>query len=89
MSVNYYIRGREISKAKYIEACKKDSTLPRYEDDDLKVEEPKISGTYQKREAPASEWDKHQHNEFINKFLRKPNRGEARQWLKDDENRFI
>ena len=89
MSVDYYLGGRQVSKKKYIEACKKDPTLPRYEDDDLEPAEPKILGTYQKREAPASEWDRQRHNEFINKFLRKPNRGEARQWLRGDESRYI
>ena len=89
MSVEYFLGGKKVAEKKYIEACKKDPTLPRYEDDGFEPEEPKMSATYLKRAAPASEWDRHQHNEFINKFLRQPNRGEARQWLKGDENRFI
>jgi len=89
MSVNYYLLGKKVSKKKYIEACKNDPTLPRYEDGDSDLEEPQITGTYQKRERPASEWDLQKHDEFIKKFLRKPNRGEARQWLKGDEGRFI
>ena len=89
MSVNYYLSGKKVSKKKYIEACKKDSALPRYKDDNSEPEEPEISGTYQKRESPASEWERHQHDEFIKKFMRQPNRGEARQWLRGDENRNI
>lgn len=89
MSTTYYIGDRKVSKKKYDEACKSDPTLPRYEDDDSKSEEPQITGTYQKREKPASEWDRQKHDEFIKKFLRKPNRGEARQWLKGDGGRFI
>jgi hypothetical protein len=89
MSVNYHLEGKNVAKKKYIEACKKDSALPCYEDDHLEPKEPKISGTYQKRKVPASEWDRYQHGEFIKKFMRKPNRGEARQWLRGDENRCI
>jgi len=89
MSLNYYLGGKKVSKKKYIVACKNDLTLPRYEDDDAEPEEPQITGAYQIREMPVSEWDRHSHDEFINKFLRKSNRGEARQWLKGDENRFV
>lgn len=89
VSTNYYIRDKKVSKKKYIEACKIDPALPRYEDDGSELEEPQITGTYQKRETPAPEWDRHKHDEFIKEFLRKPNRGKARQWLKGDEKRFI
>ncbi|MGH7981453.1 MAG: hypothetical protein ACREE6_18905 [Limisphaerales bacterium] len=44
---------------------------------------------YKKREAPVSEWERHRHDEFINKFLRKPNRVEARQWLAGNEGRNL
>jgi hypothetical protein len=89
IATNYYIANSKVSKKKYIEACKKDPTLPRYEDNESDPEEPEIIGSYQKRKTPASELERHRHTEFINKFLRKPNRGEARQWLKGDENRWI
>jgi hypothetical protein len=89
MGVTYYLGGRKTSKKKYLEACKKDPTLPRYDDNEPEPEEPEIVGIHQKRETPISEWEREQYNEFINKFLRKPNRGEARQWLKGDENRWL
>lgn len=89
MNVCYYIEGRKVSKKKYIEACKKDPTLPRYNDNEPEPEEPEIVGSYKKCDAPASEWERLRHAEFINKFLRQPNRGEARQWLKGDVERWI
>lgn len=88
VSVNYYIHGKEVPKEKYIEACEIDTALPRY-DDGSEPEEAQISGTYRKRETPISEWDRLKHDEFINRYLQKPNRGEARQWLKGDNDRFI
>jgi hypothetical protein len=89
VGTQFWIRNQKVSKKKYLEACKKDPTLPRYEDNEPEREEPEIIGKYVKREIPISDWDRERHNEFINKFLRKPNRGEARQWLAGDENRWI
>jgi antitoxin component YwqK of YwqJK toxin-antitoxin module len=89
MSVNYYVKGRKVSKKKYDEACETDLTLPRYKDDDLESEPTMMSPKYKKRETPVSELERQQHNDFINKFLKQPNRGEARQWLAGDENRNI
>lgn len=89
MSVTYYLKGSEVSKKKYLEACRRDPTLPRYEDDEPEPEEPEIVGVYQKRETPISECKRQQYTEHINKYLRKPNRGEALQWLKGDENRWL
>ena len=89
MSVTYYLDGCQVSKKKYVEACKKDSTLPRYEDDGSEPEEPEIIGVYQKRKTPTSGWERQRHIDHINKYLRKPNRGEALQWLKGDGNRRL
>ena len=89
MSTTYYIHDRKASKKKYDEACKTDPTLPRYDDAELEPEYAVPPAKYKKRETPVSEWDRHKHDEFINKFLRKPNRGEARQWLAGDEKRNI
>jgi hypothetical protein len=89
VSHTYYIMDKKVSKKKYLEACRSDPSLPRYEDNEPEPEEPKIVGKYLKRETPISDWDRERHDEFINKFLRKPNRGEARQWLAGDENRWI
>lgn len=89
MNVKYYLHGSEVIKKKYREACKKDPTLPRYEDDESEPEAPEIQGTYQKRETPISDWERQQYTDLINKYLRKPNRGEALQWLKGDENRWL
>lgn len=89
MSVNYYLKGSKVSRDKYLAACKKDPALPCYADDDSETEEPDIQGTYQKREAPISDWERQQYAENISKYLRKPNRGEALQWLKGDENRWL
>ena len=89
MSVTYYINNREVSKKKYDEACKANPALPRYEDNEPEPEDALPPVKYKTREAPVSEWDRHKHDEFINKFLHQPNRGEARQWLAGDENRNI
>jgi len=89
MSVNYYLNGSKVTKKKYLEACKKDPSLPRYNDDESEPEEPEFIGAYHKRETPISEWERQQHFEQINRYLRKPNRGEALQWLKGDENRWL
>ena len=88
MSVTYYLHDRKVSKKKYDAACKMDPALPRYEDES----EPYLAEApvkYKKRETPASEWERHKHDEFIKKFLCQPNRGEARQWLSGDGNRNI
>lgn len=89
MGVTYYLNGFTVSKKKYLAACEKDPALPRYEDDESEPEEPEFVGTYEKREAPISDWERQQYTEHINKYLRKPNRGEARHWLKGDENRRL
>lgn len=89
MSTTYYIRDREVSKKKYDEACKTDTSLPRYEDDASERESGEAPTTYKRHEAPASEWERDKHNEFIKKFLQQPNRGEARQWLAGDKNRTL
>ena len=89
MRITYYIRDRKVSKKKYNEACKTDLTLPRYPDNESEPEPVEASVKYKKRETPVSEWERNQHDEFINKFLRSPNRGEARQWLSGDEGRNI
>jgi hypothetical protein len=89
VSETYYIMDKQVSKKKYIEACKTDLTLPRYRDDDL---EPGLTETlqkYKKRETPVFESERQQHTDFINKLLKQPNRGEARQWLAGDDNRNI
>lgn len=88
-SEEYYVMGKQVSKKKYDEACKTDPTLPRYEDDELESEPAEASVKYKKRETPVSELERNKHDEFINKFLRQPNRGEARQWLAEDKNRNI
>ncbi|HTV41574.1 MAG TPA: hypothetical protein VMF08_13410 [Candidatus Sulfotelmatobacter sp.] len=89
MSVTYYLKGCEVSKKKYLAACEKDPTLPRYEDNEPEPEEPEFIGVYKKRETPISEWERQKFADHINKYLRKPNRGEALQWLKGDENRWL
>lgn len=89
MSVTYYISDREVSKKKYDEACKTNPAWPRYDDDELEPEYVIPPVKYKKRDTPVSEWERHKHDEFINKFLRQPNRGEARQWLAGDERRNI
>lgn len=89
IDVTYYLAGSEVSRKKYLEACKKNPTLPRYEDDKLEPKEMEITEVYTKREPPISEWERRQYSEHINKYLRKSNRGEARQWLKGDENRWL
>lgn len=89
-SEEYYVRGKRVSKKKYGEACNIDPTLPRYADGNKPESEPvEASVKYKKRETPISEWERHKHEEFINKFLRQPNRSEVRQWLAGDENRNI
>ena len=89
MGTEYYNMDKKVSRKKYLEACKINPTLPRYEDDALESAELEIVGTYQKRDEPISEFDRQKHQNFINEFLRKPNYEEARQWLAGDENRFI
>lgn len=89
MSVSYYLHGSDISRKKYLKACEKDPTLPRVEDDESDPEEPEFEAVYEKRETPISDWERQKYAEFINEFLRKPNRGEALLWLKGDENRWL
>lgn len=103
ISTGFYILDKKVSKRKYVEVCETDPTLPRYQVDESKSESAKTnelpnkldtptkatSVNYNKRETHASEWERNQHDEFIDKFLRRPNRGEARQWLSGDEKRNI
>lgn len=89
ISTSYYIRNKKVSRNKYMEACKTDPTLPRYGDEGSEAEEDEFVGTYQKRDMPVSDSEREQHNQFIQKFLTQPDRGEARLWLRGDEKRYI
>jgi hypothetical protein len=85
----FQIDGKKISKKKYIEACKDNRTLPRYEDSDAKKKIKLPSTKYRQRKTPVSDQERDKHNQFITEFRAKPNHAEARQWLADNENRNI
>lgn len=85
----FYIRNRKVSKKKYGEACKNDSTLPCYEDKDPKTKLKLPSTKYQKRKTPISEKERKKHDEFIAKFRAQANQAEAREWLTKNENHNI
>ena len=77
----YWLKNREVSRKKYLEACAKDPSLPRYEDDDVKSTLKLPSTKYRLRKTPISEAERSKHDEFIAKFRANPNQAEARQWL--------
>lgn len=85
---SYYIKNAKISKKKYDEACKKNPTLPRYEES-LKSKLPLPTTRHQRRKAPVSEEKRKQHEKVIAEFCAKPNQAEARQWLAGNEGRFL
>jgi hypothetical protein len=87
VATEYYIRNKKVSKKKYLEACKSDPVLPRYQDAEPKSKLKLPSTKYRQRKATEKEREKH--DEFIAKFQGKPNQAEVRQWLADDENRNL
>jgi len=81
----FWIRGRKVSKKKYLEASKEDPSLPRYEN------EPKIQTWEQKMKRLSKKATKPDRNmkaeeatkASLQKMLADPNLCEARQWLAD------
>jgi uncharacterized protein YeaO (DUF488 family) len=83
----YYIWNRKVSKKKYIEACKTDPVLPRYDQSEPESHIGLPSTKYRRGTATSDEQAKH--DQFITKFRSKPNQKEARQWLAENENRNL
>jgi len=77
----YWIKNREVSKRKYLEACARDPSLPRYEDDGVKSKLKLPSTKYRRRTTAISDEERKQHDDHIAKLLAKPNQAEARDWL--------
>jgi len=77
----YWLKGRQVSKKKYLEACAKDTALPRYEDDGVKPTWKLPSTKYRRRKKLPSEAERKKHDAAIAKIRAKPNQVEARQWL--------
>ncbi len=87
VSKSYYIMDKKVSKMKYEEACRADKNLPRYKTDDPELEHSGLAGGYKKGTASVQEQERH--NELIRGFLKRHNRGEARQWLAGDKGRSL
>ena len=81
----FWIRGRKVSRKKYLEACKTDPSLPRYDN------EPKVQTWEQEMEHVAKPEKRRPPNpglveaalRRLQEFLADPTRCEARKWLKE------
>ncbi len=67
----YNIKNRKVSKKKYLEACKKDPTLPRYDD----IEKDKKSQAVKKPPIPNND-------ELCKEIINSQQAKEAREWMK-------
>ena len=67
----YWIKNRQVSKKKYIEACKKDPTLPRYDDIEGKKKSPAV------KKPPLPEND-----DICKGIISSGKVKEAREWFK-------
>lgn len=79
----FWIRGRKVSRKKYLEACKTDSSLPRY-DDEPKVQtwEQKMARlSKSKKKRPANPRLEEAALRLLQELLSDPTRCEARKWL--------
>jgi hypothetical protein len=76
----YWIRGRKATRKNYLEACKTDPDLPRYEEGEKPaLKEP--SGKYRRSKHAIPELQRDLHDKKIAEFRAKPNQREAREWL--------
>ena len=82
----FYIRNRKVSKKKYVEACKTDPALPRYDEPEAKSWETKMKQelrqkTKAKRPAPNGN-ERELHEKVLKRLLDNPAKAEARDWLR-------
>ncbi len=80
-SETYEIRGRRVSKKKYLEACQNDPSLPRY-DDISKAEPPKRKP---KKATPAPAKGSVVESPLIQRMLSAPETKEVLGWLKSGQ----
>ena len=85
----FQIAGKKVSKKKYLETSKSDSTLPQYNGNEPKPHAGLPSTKYRQHKAPVSEEARDKHNAFIAAFRDKSNQSEARQWLAGNDDRNI
>ncbi len=89
LSVTYYIGDKNVSKRKYLEACKNDPHLPRYKDNDAEPELTLPSAKYRHQKLPVSDNEQKKYEEFVAKLRNRPNQAEAKEWLATDGNRSL
>lgn len=75
----YYIRNQKISKKKYYEACKKDPSLPRYEDEP----EGNVSGRTKPKDWSSVCHESAEENSLAEKLLAEPGSREVLEWLRE------
>ncbi len=83
-SESFWLRGRKVSRKKYLEACKADPSLPNYENEPKVVSwETKMKRLATKKQRPTTEPPAvvASPNRLLEKFLTDPTRREARGWL--------
>jgi len=67
----YYIHGKQVSRKRYLEECKQNRALPRYENTEIEKEEPSV------KRPP-----KRDNDNFCRAILSSGNATEAREWFK-------
>ena len=94
LEATYWIKNRKVSKKKYQEACEKDSTLPRY-DDDKALKRMRASSSWffkeERQTQPATpplkkdDDAKVKADEFCQRLLNGPGVREALSWLEEHD----
>lgn len=79
----YYINNRRVSKKKYLEACAKDPTLPRYDDLESPSPQPKPKRTKSRKKGKAASPDVAARDKTIEQMLGTPQCRDALAWLLD------
>jgi hypothetical protein len=77
----FFLNSKQVSRKKYLEACARDPSLPRYEENAPESKVKLHSTKYRLRKTPVSEAERKKHEDLIAKFQAMPNQAEARQWL--------
>ena len=78
---SYWVRGEKLSRKKYLEACKNDPDLPRYNDSNTKSAVTPSRAKYIRNQHGISQEQRDLHDQKIGELRAKPNQCEAREWL--------
>ena len=87
----FYIRNRKVSKKKYLEACKSDSTLPHYDEKEPAAWEAKMKREARLKKKPErpNSGERKLHEKVMKRLLDNPAKAEARSWLQASSSKSL